>query len=81
MAWRLSKKEFTKQKGAGTKRAMKKMVRNDHPVGLLAYMDNEPVVGPTGGIHLAQIRSLTRGGIDEYTDSFLIGDDYGPIQP
>jgi len=43
MAWRLSPREFAQRKGAGTKRAMKQLVMNNHPVGLLAYMGKEPV--------------------------------------
>ena len=50
MWWRLTRSEFEKRKGAGNKRAMKRVVSSGEVPGLLAYLDGEPVgwcaVGP-----------------------------------
>lgn len=43
MAWRLKPSEFRRQKGAGNRAALKKLVGNDEAVGILAYRDGEPV--------------------------------------
>jgi GNAT superfamily N-acetyltransferase len=43
MLWRLSRAEFEKQKGAGNKRAMKKLAQSGVTPGLLAYMGKEAV--------------------------------------
>jgi GNAT superfamily N-acetyltransferase len=40
---RLRRSDFDKQKGAGNKRAMKKIVQAGPPPGLLAYADRQPV--------------------------------------
>ncbi|KAB2877923.1 hypothetical protein F9K33_15130, partial [bacterium] len=37
MTWRLKKSEFDKQKGAGNKKAMKKMVSGGKEPGIMAY--------------------------------------------
>jgi GNAT superfamily N-acetyltransferase len=41
--WRFSRPEYEKQKGAGNKRAMKKLVQSGVVPGLLAYLGNEAV--------------------------------------
>ena len=50
MWWRLSRSEFAKQKGAGNKRAFKKIVDSGEVPGLLAYQRGEPIgwcgIGP-----------------------------------
>jgi GNAT superfamily N-acetyltransferase len=43
MNWRLQAKEFEQNKGAGNKRAMKKIVLSGKIPGLLAYAGNEPI--------------------------------------
>lgn len=43
MTWRVKKAVFDKQKGAGNKKAMKKIVSSGHEPGLLAYCEGEPV--------------------------------------
>jgi GNAT superfamily N-acetyltransferase len=43
MAWRQSNKEFQKKKGAGNKRAIKKLVESGRPPGILAYAGREPI--------------------------------------
>lgn len=43
MWWRLPRSEFAKRRGAGTKRALKKLVTDGDPPGLLAYHGGEPV--------------------------------------
>lgn len=43
MAWRLKPSEFRKQKGAGNRASLKKLVENGEAVGILAYRDGEPV--------------------------------------
>ena len=43
MSFRLSRWEFERQKGAGNKRAMKKLVTSGAPVGLLAFLHREPI--------------------------------------
>jgi len=43
MFWRLKRSEFEKQKGAGNRRAMKRIVDRGEPPGLLAYVDGRPV--------------------------------------
>jgi GNAT superfamily N-acetyltransferase len=40
---RLRRSDFEKQKGAGNKRAMKRLVESGPPPGLLAYADGRPV--------------------------------------
>jgi GNAT superfamily N-acetyltransferase len=50
MWWRLSSAEFDRKHGAGTRRAMKRLVDKNRIPGLLAYLDGQPVgwvsVGP-----------------------------------
>lgn len=43
MWWRLSRAEFSKQKGDGNKRALKKIVDSGEIPGILAYSHDEPV--------------------------------------
>lgn len=43
MWWRLKRSEFEKQKGAGNKRALRKIVASGQVPGLLAYVDREPI--------------------------------------
>lgn len=42
MSWRLRRADFERQKGSGNKSAMKKLVDDDNPVGVLAYIDGKP---------------------------------------
>ena len=43
MWWRLKRSEFVKQKGAGNKRALKKIVDSGEVPGLLAYQKGKPI--------------------------------------
>ena len=43
MTWRLTSSEFEKRKGAGNKRLLKKLVECKEPLGVLAYINGEPV--------------------------------------
>jgi GNAT superfamily N-acetyltransferase len=43
MAWRLPNKQWVAGKGAGNKRAFKKVVTGGPPPGILAYLDREPI--------------------------------------
>jgi GNAT superfamily N-acetyltransferase len=43
MWWRMQRSEFDQKKGAGTKRALKKLVSQGQVPGLLAYAEDEPV--------------------------------------
>ena len=43
MFWRLSRKEFDAGKGAGNKRALKRIVTAGREPGILAYIDEEPI--------------------------------------
>ncbi len=43
MCWRLKRSQFEKQKGAGNKKALKKIVAAGKVPGLLAYAGREPV--------------------------------------
>lgn len=43
MYWRLPRKEFERRKGAGNRRALRKLAGSKNPPGLLAYLDGEPV--------------------------------------
>jgi GNAT superfamily N-acetyltransferase len=43
MWWRLSRAQWVKGKGAGNKRAMRKLVQAGAVTGLLAYADGQPV--------------------------------------
>ncbi|MEK7798691.1 MAG: GNAT family N-acetyltransferase, partial [Acidobacteriota bacterium] len=50
MYWRLARSRFEKQKGAGNRRAFKRLVGSGLPPGILAYRDDRPIgwcaVGP-----------------------------------
>lgn len=43
MLWRTPRKEFDARKGAGNRKAMKRLVDSGEPPGLLAYLNGEPV--------------------------------------
>jgi GNAT superfamily N-acetyltransferase len=43
MTWRMTPKQFREKKGAGNKRAFKKIVEKGTPPGILAYAAREPV--------------------------------------
>lgn len=43
MSWRLTRGEFERIKGEGNRRALKNLVDSGKTVGLLAYVENEPV--------------------------------------
>ena len=43
MAWRLKPSEFRLQKGERNRSALKSLVAKGEPVGVLAYLDGEPV--------------------------------------
>ena len=43
MLWRLTRKEFENQKGAGNRKAMKAIVNAGNIPGILAFSQNEPV--------------------------------------
>ena len=43
MYWRLRNKEFENQKGEGNKRAMKKLVSKNEQIGIIMYLNNEPI--------------------------------------
>jgi GNAT superfamily N-acetyltransferase len=43
MWWRLRRSEYDQKKGAGTKRALKKLIAMGQVPGLLAYAEGEPV--------------------------------------
>jgi GNAT superfamily N-acetyltransferase len=43
MWWRLRRSEFDQKKGAGTKRALKRLIARGQVPGLLAYAEGEPV--------------------------------------
>lgn len=43
MWWRLARKEYDRQKGAGNKKAMKNIIQSGDIPGIIAYHKNEPV--------------------------------------
>jgi GNAT superfamily N-acetyltransferase len=43
MWWRLSRSEFSRQRGAKNKAALRKIVKSGEPRGILAYAGGEPV--------------------------------------
>ncbi|MFI5252155.1 MAG: GNAT family N-acetyltransferase [Bacteroidota bacterium] len=43
MSWRLNHAEFEKRKGASNKRALKRLVDRNEPLGVIAYAGSEPV--------------------------------------
>lgn len=66
--WRLPRLRFNRQRGAGNKRALKRIVRNGPPPGLLAYAGEQPVgwcaLGPRPS-YSALERSRTLKPVDE----------------
>jgi len=42
MTWRLQKSEYEKLKGDGNKKAIKKLASKNEPIGILAFIDDEP---------------------------------------
>jgi GNAT superfamily N-acetyltransferase len=43
MTWRVSRKEFVPNKGAGNRAAIRAIVQTGNPPGILGYLDGEPV--------------------------------------
>jgi GNAT superfamily N-acetyltransferase len=43
MSWRIPPKEFQKNKGQGNKTAMRKLVRAGEQIGIIGYLNKEPV--------------------------------------
>jgi GNAT superfamily N-acetyltransferase len=43
MTWRLSSKEYEKNKGSNNKRILKQLVRAREPLGIIALLDHEPI--------------------------------------
>ncbi len=43
MSWRLKPSDFKKHKGAGNKRAMKRLVDNKEQIGIIAYLNKKPI--------------------------------------
>jgi len=43
MTWRLQPKEFRVKKGEGNKKAMRKLVKSDKPLGIIAYHNDQPI--------------------------------------
>lgn len=43
MSWRLSRADFTCQKGEGNKQAMKQLVENGEQIGILTYYNKKPI--------------------------------------
>src|SRR5882672_683548 len=41
--WRLPRKQWVAQKGEGNRKAMRSLVAGSHALGLLAYVDAQPV--------------------------------------
>lgn len=68
MWWRLTRSEFDRSKGAGNKRAFKRIVATGEVPGLLAYADGQPVgwcaVQPREAYPVLE-RSRTLGRIDD----------------
>jgi hypothetical protein len=44
MWWRIRRSQFAKQKGAGTKRAFRRIVEREEPPSLLAYAGKNAIV-------------------------------------
>ena len=42
MTWRLQKSEYERLKGDGNKKAIQKLVRRDEPIGIIAFVGEEP---------------------------------------
>ena len=68
MWWRLERARFNRQRGPGNKRALKRIVKNGPPPGLLAYAGKQPVgwcaLGPRPS-YSALERSRTLKPVDE----------------
>lgn len=68
MYWRLTRSDYERKKGAGNKKAFKKVVDSGPPPGLLAYTDGKPVascaIGPRE-IYPALERSRVLARIDD----------------
>lgn len=68
MWWRLKRSEFAKRKGAGNRRALKKIVESGEVPGILAYAGGEPVawcsIAPRERFPLLE-RSRTLKRVDE----------------
>ena len=43
MAWRLKRSDFKNQSGAGNRKAFKKLVKSNEPLGVLAYIGDEAI--------------------------------------
>jgi len=43
MSWRLKRSDFERQKGKGNRSAMRTLVEQNMKIGVLAYIDNEPI--------------------------------------
>jgi len=68
MWWRLERAQFNRQRGPGNKRALKRIVKNGPPPGLLAYAGGRPVgwcaLGPRPS-YSALERAWTLKPVDE----------------
>lgn len=68
MYWRQNRAEYERKKGAGNRRALKKLVRSGSPPGLIAYANGEPVgwcaVAPREQYSTLE-RSRVLGRVDE----------------
>jgi GNAT superfamily N-acetyltransferase len=42
MTWRLGKADYERLKGDGNKKAIQKLVKEEEPIGVIAFMNNEP---------------------------------------
>ena len=42
MTWRLQKVKYEKLKGEGNKKAIRKLVNKNEPIGMLAFIDDDP---------------------------------------
>ena len=43
MYWRLHNKDFEAQKGSGNKKSMKGLIKNNQQIGIIMYIDHEPI--------------------------------------
>ena len=43
MTWRLNRSDYDRHKGAGNKRALRRIVASGEPTGILAYQGDEPI--------------------------------------
>jgi GNAT superfamily N-acetyltransferase len=69
MTWRLPRSEFEKGKGAGNRRALKRIVEGDDPPGVLAYCGREAIgwcaIAPRQ-VYVALERSRVLRPVDEH---------------